>query len=111
MLKFCFKLKDGQRVPILPKAAPLLPSPDDGETPEERLLIANVNKDINKQLSTARRGNGGKYNKLDDESRMKIAKKCLDVGPAKTVRFFHDKGLELSGQCDLIKSGFSQAGI
>ena len=41
MLKFCFKLKDGQRVPILPKAAPLLPSPDDGETKIEILVWRN----------------------------------------------------------------------
>ena len=96
MLKFLYKLKDGQQVPVLPVAAPLLPSPDDGKTPEERKLIAAVNKKVNEQLSVARRGKNGKYNRLDDETRAKIAKKCLEVGPRKTSGFFRNKGLNLN---------------
>ena len=85
MYKFLYKLKDGQRVPCLPDAAPLLPSPDVAETPEERRKIAAVNTYIDKQFATAVRG---KYNKLNDETRTKIAKKCIEIGPVKTARHY-----------------------
>ena len=75
MFKFLYKIVDGKRVPALPKAAPLLPSPDDATTAKQRDLIVAVNKTVNKQLSVAQRGNNGKYNKFDDETKMRIAKK------------------------------------
>jgi hypothetical protein len=96
MYKFLYKIHDGQRVPCLPSAAPLLSSPDDASSAEERRLIVEVNKTVDKQLSVACRGNGGKYNKLDDETRMKIAKKCSEIGASKTARHFKDKGLNLN---------------
>ena len=49
MLKFLYKLKDGQQVSVLPVAAPLQPSPDDGKTPEERKFTAAVSKKVNEQ--------------------------------------------------------------
>jgi hypothetical protein len=49
MLKFLYKINDGKRVPALPKAAPLLPSPDDATTPETRALLSSVNKHVNKE--------------------------------------------------------------
>lgn len=96
MFKYLYKIKDGQRVPCLPSAAPLLPSPDAATTPEERCLTAAVNKHINKQLSAAVQGNSRKYNKLDDETRTKIAKKCIEIGASKTARHFKERGLDLN---------------
>ena len=96
MFKYLYKIKDGQRVPCLPQAGPLLPSPDNAKTPEERHLISAVNKHINKQLSVGQRGNKGKYNKLDDDTRNRIAKKYIELGPAKTVRYFNKRGLSLN---------------
>ena len=74
MFKYLYKIKDGQRLLCLPAAAPLLPSPDDARTPEERRITHAVNGYISKQLSVGVRGNHGKYNKLDNDTRTKIAK-------------------------------------
>ena len=96
MLKFLNKIQDGQRVPAVPKAAPLSPPPDEAKTPEGQDIIASVNKHVHKELSVAKRGNAGKYNKLDDETRMKIAKKCLEIGATKTARYFSEKGMAIN---------------
>ena len=96
MYKFLYKVQDGKCIPCLPTAALLLPSPDVAATPEEHQQIAAVNKSVDKQLSVAVRENVGKYIKLDNDTRMKIAKKCIEIGPRATATFFKEKGLNLN---------------
>ena len=70
----------------------LLPDPNECSTPEQQRIFVAANEPVEKCSSKIV---PRKHNNFSDETRSLIAKKCIEIGPTKTVRYFQARDVDL----------------
>ena len=93
MYKFLYKVNaDGSKVPAMKKPMVLLPDPNQCTTPEQQRIFVAANDAIDKcSAKIVPR----KHHNFSDEMRTSIAKKCIEIGPTKTVNYFQARDVSL----------------
>ena len=95
MWKFVYKINaDGSKQPVAKKPNLLLPDPNKCKNPQQQreFIAANDALTSSKALISTPQ----KRHKFSDETRLLIAKTCIDIGPIKTVRYFKERDILLA---------------
>ena len=95
MYKFLYKVNSsGQRIAVAKTPSIVgLPDPNVQQEPQAKNFFETANKAI---VSIKKPIYRGKYNRFDAATRRAIAVRCIDCGPAKTVRHFASRDIVLN---------------